>query len=147
MNELLVVAGASLAVFLLAALAQAVSGFGSALVAVPLLTLIVDPATAPTVLANLSNIGWFGESIAVDQHLHISRLRTLELQRPMLRATNTGATVVIDHRGRVTKALTPHTRGTLAAAVQAIDGLQRRYFPLAEGQRNPNELPDRPLMR
>ncbi len=82
----------------------------------------VDPATAPTVLANLSNIGWFGESIAVDQHLHISRLRTLELQRPMLRATNTGPTVVIDHRGRVTQALTPHTRGTLAATVQAREG-------------------------
>ena len=35
----------------------------------------------------------------------------------------------------------------LAAAVQTIDSLQRRHFPLAEGQRNPNELPDRPLMR
>ena len=35
----------------------------------------------------------------------------------------------------------------LAAAVQAIDLLQRQHFPLAEGQRNPNELPDRPLMR
>ena len=35
----------------------------------------------------------------------------------------------------------------LAAAVQAIDALQRQHFPLAEGQRNPNELPDRPLMR
>jgi uncharacterized membrane protein len=35
----------------------------------------------------------------------------------------------------------------LAAAVQAIDALLRRHFPLAEGQVNPNELPDRPLMR
>ena len=49
----------------------------------------VDPAQAPTMLANLSNIGWFGETIAVDQHLQISRMRALELQRPMLRATNT----------------------------------------------------------
>ncbi|WP_127995531.1 apolipoprotein N-acyltransferase [Piscinibacter defluvii] len=82
----------------------------------------VDPAQAPTVLANLSNIGWFGETIAIPQHLQISRLRTLELQRPMLRATNTGATVVIDHRSRVTAALAPHTRGVLKASVQGRTG-------------------------
>ena len=57
---------------------------------------------APTIFANISNIGWFGDTIAIDQHLQISRLRTLEFQRPMLRATNTGATAVIDHRGVVT---------------------------------------------
>jgi apolipoprotein N-acyltransferase len=77
---------------------------------------------APTILANLSNIGWFGQTIAVDQHLHISRLRSLELQRPMIRATNTGATVVIDHRGQVTHALPPHTRGVLEGRVQGREG-------------------------
>ncbi len=82
----------------------------------------VDPATAPTVLANVSNIGWFGESVAVDQHLRISRMRALELQRPMLRATNTGATVAIDHRGAVTHQLAPHVRGVLEAQVQAREG-------------------------
>ncbi len=82
----------------------------------------VDPAAAPTLLANISNIGWFGESIAVDQHLHISRLRSLELQRPMVRATNTGATAVIDHRGAVTALQPPHTRGVLLARVQGREG-------------------------
>ena len=80
------------------------------------------PAAAPTVLVNVSNIGWFGDTIAVAQHLNISRLRTLELQRPMLRATNTGATAVIDHRGRVTASLPPFTQGVLAAEVQGRDG-------------------------
>ena len=80
------------------------------------------PAASPTVLANVSNIGWFGDTIAVAQHLNISRLRTLELQRPMLRATNTGATAVIDHRGRVTASLPPFTQGVLAAEVQGRDG-------------------------
>ena len=78
---------------------------------------------APTLLANISNIGWFGETIAVAQHLEISRMRTLELQRPMIRATNTGATAVIDHRGVVAKALPPFTRGTLAATVEGRRGL------------------------
>ena len=81
-----------------------------------------DPGGAPTMLANLSNIGWFGETIAVAQHLNISRLRSLELQRPMLRATNTGATVVIDHHGTVTHGLPPHTRGVLEATVQGRAG-------------------------
>jgi apolipoprotein N-acyltransferase len=82
-----------------------------------------DPALAPTIFANISNIGWFGDTIAVQQHLQISRLRTLEFQRPMLRATNTGATVVIDHTGRVTHALPPHTQGVLDGAVQGRTGL------------------------
>jgi len=82
-----------------------------------------DPTTAPTVLANVSNIAWFGDSIAITQHLHISRLRALELQRPMLRATNTGATAVIDHRGQVTAALPSFTRATLDAGVEGRNGL------------------------
>jgi len=82
-----------------------------------------DAAAAPTVFVNVSNIGWFGDTIAVPQHLHISRLRALEFQRPMLRATNTGATAVVDHRGRVTHALAPFTRGVLDATVEGREGL------------------------
>jgi apolipoprotein N-acyltransferase len=82
-----------------------------------------DPATAPTVLANLSNIGWFGPTVAVPQHLAISRTRSLELQRPMVRATNTGATAVVDHRGRVQALWPPGERGVLQATVQGRDGL------------------------
>ena len=82
-----------------------------------------DAATAPTVLVNMSNIGWFGDSIAIDQHLQISRMRALEFERPMIRATNTGATVIIDHRGRVTASLPRHTRGVLAGEVQGRTGI------------------------
>jgi len=82
-----------------------------------------DPQTAPTVLVNMSNIAWFGDTIAIDQHLHISRLRAIELGRPMLRATNTGATAVIDHRGQVTHALERLVRGRLEATVQGRSGL------------------------
>jgi apolipoprotein N-acyltransferase len=77
-----------------------------------------DPARAPTILVNVSNIGWFGNSVAIDQHLHISRMRALEFERPMIRATNTGATAIIDHRGRVTHSLARHTRGVLAGEVE-----------------------------
>jgi apolipoprotein N-acyltransferase len=82
-----------------------------------------DEAAAPGAFVNLSNIAWFGDTIALDQHLHISRMRALEFQRPMLRATNTGATAVIDHEGRVVAQLAPFTRGVLDAAVQGRDGI------------------------
>jgi apolipoprotein N-acyltransferase len=77
-----------------------------------------DAARAPTILVNVSNIAWFGDSVAIDQHLQISRMRALEFERPMIRATNTGATVIIDHRGRVTHSLPRHTRGVLAGEVE-----------------------------
>jgi apolipoprotein N-acyltransferase len=77
-----------------------------------------DPASAPTILVNVSNIGWFGDTVAVDQHLQISRMRSLEFERPMIRATNTGATAIIDHRGRVTNLLPRYTRGVLTGEVQ-----------------------------
>jgi apolipoprotein N-acyltransferase len=82
-----------------------------------------DAPTAPTAFANLSNIGWFGDTIAVQQHLNISRMRALEFQRPMLRATNTGATAIIDHEGRVTASMAPFTRGVLDGVVQGRLGI------------------------
>lgn len=84
---------------------------------------LVRGAHQATVFANVSNIAWFGDELAIAQHLQISRMRTLELQRPMIRATNTGATVVIDHTGRVAQALEPHTRGALVAEVEGRSGL------------------------
>jgi apolipoprotein N-acyltransferase len=83
----------------------------------------VDPAQAPTIFVNLSNIGWFGNTVAIDQHLHISRMRALEFDRPMIRATNTGATVIIDHHGQVTHALARHTRGALVGEVEGRSGI------------------------
>jgi apolipoprotein N-acyltransferase len=81
-----------------------------------------DPNTSPTIHANLSNIAWFGDTVAIDQHRNISRLRTLEFQRPMIRATNTGATAVIDHRGVVQDELPRLTRGVLEAQVEGRRG-------------------------
>lgn len=78
----------------------------------------LDEAKAPTIFVNVSNIGWFGDTVAIDQHLQISRMRALEFARPMIRATNTGATVVIDQRGHVTHALPRVTRGVLLGEVQ-----------------------------
>jgi apolipoprotein N-acyltransferase len=69
-----------------------------------------DPAQQPTLLLNLSNLAWFDDSIALPQHLQASRMRALETGRPMLLATNTGVTAIIDPRGRVLAQL-PHNSG------------------------------------
>ena len=82
-----------------------------------------SPAQAPTMFVNISNIAWFGDSVAIDQHLNISRLRAIEFERPMLRATNTGATAVIDHRGQVTHSLPRLSRGSLQAEVEGRTGI------------------------
>ena len=82
-----------------------------------------DAASAPTIFVNMSNIGWFGNTVAIDQHLEISRMRALEFERPVIRATNTGATVIIDYRGHVTRALPRATRGLLVGEVQGRNGI------------------------
>lgn len=82
-----------------------------------------DAALAPTVFANVSNLGWFNDSIALDQHLNISRARALEFQRPFVRATNTGATAILNHQAVVLKALPRQTRGVLVGEVQGRTGV------------------------
>ena len=74
-------------------------------------------------LVNVSNIAWFGDSRALPQHLAIARMRTLETGRPMLRATNTGVTAAIDHRGRVFARLPNYRQGVLDVSVQGTTGL------------------------
>jgi apolipoprotein N-acyltransferase len=81
-----------------------------------------DPKRAPTMLLNLSNLAWFDDSNALPQHLQISRLRALETGRPMLRATNTGATAVVGPRGDVVRVLPFNTAGVLDAEVQGYAG-------------------------
>lgn len=76
-----------------------------------------------TILVNLSNLGWFGESWALRQHLQISRMRALETARPMVRATNTGMTAAIDADGVVRAKLDSHVKGVLDVQVQGMTGL------------------------
>jgi len=81
-----------------------------------------DPEHSPSLMINLSNIAWFGNTVAIDQHLHISRVRAMELGRPMLRATNTGATAIIDAQGVVTHRLASGVQGVLSGEVKGVHG-------------------------
>jgi len=74
------------------------------------------------VLINISNVAWFGDSLAPPQHLQIARMRALETGRMMLRATNTGMTAIVGADGRVHHALPPFTRAALSGEVRAYSG-------------------------
>jgi len=83
---------------------------------------IIRQLPEATLLANVSNVAWFGDSLAPAQHLRISRTRALETGRVMLRATNTGVTAIIDARGEVSARLPSFTEGRLDGQVQGHAG-------------------------
>jgi apolipoprotein N-acyltransferase len=75
-----------------------------------------------TLLANVSNVAWFGRSIAPRQHLQISQARALETGRYMLRATNTGVTAVVNPRGEIERQAPEFTRAIVTHPVQGFAG-------------------------
>jgi apolipoprotein N-acyltransferase len=73
-------------------------------------------------LVNVSNDGWFGDSIAPHQHLQMARFRALESGRFMLRSTNTGVTAIIDSRGQVIERGAQFEAAVVSATVQPRRG-------------------------
>ena len=79
-------------------------------------------AAPATLLINLSNVAWFGDSLAPAQHLQIARLRAAETGRTYLTATNTGITAAIDRDGRVLATLPQFREGRLEIDAQGYRG-------------------------
>ena len=75
-----------------------------------------------TLLVNVSNVAWFGDSLAPSQHLQIARLRAIETGRMHLSATNSGVTAAIDRDGRVLAQLPQFAAGRLEIAAQGYAG-------------------------
>jgi apolipoprotein N-acyltransferase len=83
---------------------------------------IIRALPAATLLANVSNLAWFGDSLAPWQHAQMSQARALETGRMMLRATNTGLTAIIDAQGNLVATLPLFETGTLQGRVQGYAG-------------------------
>ena len=79
---------------------------------------VVDKAHRPGFIFNPSNDAWFG-SWGPPQHLAQARLRAAEEGLPVLRATPTGISAVIDARGNVVKELPWRTAGAIDAVLPA----------------------------
>jgi apolipoprotein N-acyltransferase len=75
-----------------------------------------------TLLVNVTNDAWYGRSLAAEQHEQIAAMRALETSRPMLRATNTGITSIIDHHGGEVGRLPWFTRGILEGSIAGRSG-------------------------
>jgi len=83
---------------------------------------IIRQLPEATLLVNVSNVAWFGDSLAPSQHLQISRMRAIETGRTMLRATNTGMTAIVDPHGKVLARLPQFTEGVLTGEAQGYVG-------------------------
>ncbi|WP_082890765.1 MULTISPECIES: apolipoprotein N-acyltransferase [Eikenella] len=88
-------------------------GFGDELIA---------SAKRASLLANVSNMAWYGRSTAMYQHLQQSQTRALELGRYMVRATNTGATAIINPQGQIVKLAPADTRTVLEGSIEGYRG-------------------------
>jgi apolipoprotein N-acyltransferase len=76
-----------------------------------------------TLLINVTNNAWYGDSTAPHQHLQIARMRALEAGRFLVRAANDGITAVIDSQGKFIARLPQFQEGVLRAVVQPMTGL------------------------
>lgn len=83
---------------------------------------IIHALPEATLLVNVTNDAWYGESHAAMQHNQLSQMRALETGRMALRATNTGVTSVIDVDGRILSMLPQFEEGVLTAEVQGYEG-------------------------
>ena len=75
---------------------------------------VVDRADRPDFIFNPSNDAWFG-AWGPPQHLAQARLRAIEEGLPVIRATPTGISAVIDARGRVLASLPLGEAGAIDA--------------------------------
>src|SRR6185295_15411960 len=83
---------------------------------------IIRQLPEATLLANFTNDAWWGKSLASEQHLQMSQMRSQETGRSMLRVTNTGVTAIIDEWGRITKRLPQFITGALEGRAQGRTG-------------------------
>ncbi len=73
-------------------------------------------------IVTLSNDGWFTGTQGPFQHLNIARMRAMEFQKPVLRATNNGVTAIIDSRGVITGSLGENIAGHLSGIMTPNQG-------------------------
>ena len=80
-------------------------------------------------IVNISEDGWFGESIGPDQHFAKSIFRAVENNTFFLRSANKGVSAIIDNKGKVIKQLNRNEAGNIELDV-----------PLIKSKKNKNDL-------
>jgi apolipoprotein N-acyltransferase len=62
---------------------------------------VLPEGPRPGFLLNVTNDGWFGKTVGPAQHMHQARVRAVEEGLPLVRAANTGISIVTDPYGRI----------------------------------------------
>lgn len=75
-----------------------------------------------TILVNLSEDAWFGDSLAPHQRMQMARMRVLETAKPMVRAGNTGPSAIINYDANILAASTQFETALLEASVNPRTG-------------------------
>jgi apolipoprotein N-acyltransferase len=75
---------------------------------------VVEPGKRPSWIANISNDAWFGPS-GPPQHLAQARMRAIEEGLPIVRATPTGISAIIDGHGNIEAQLGPGAKSVMTA--------------------------------
>ena len=79
-------------------------------------------------ILNVSNDGWFGDSLAPYQHLDALRMRALENQRYAIRSANNGISAIISPNGNIVNFIPYNKMGLINASIKARNG----YTPLSK---------------
>lgn len=83
---------------------------------------IIEALPEATLLVNISNDAWFGDSIGPHQNLEMARMRAVETGRYLARATNTGITAVVGPSGDITARIPQFETGVLRAELWPMTG-------------------------
>jgi len=84
--------------------------------------LLIKSLPEAAILVNVSNDAWFGDSLAPHQHLQMARMRAREVERYILRATNTGISAIIAPDGTLKARSRQFDTETLSAEIEPRHG-------------------------
>ena len=80
-------------------------------------------------IINISEDGWFGDTIGPNQHFAKSIFRAIESNTFLIRSANKGISAIIDNKGRIIKQLKRNEAGNIELEI-----------PLIKSNKNKNDL-------
>lgn len=84
--------------------------------------LMAESASKAQVLLNISNLGWFGDSIGPPQFLQMGQMRALETGRYLVYSTNNGTSALINRSGKIEQQTRAFVAETLSGKIYPATG-------------------------
>lgn len=84
---------------------------------------LIHAARNSTIMINLSDMAWYGDTYAKDQHLQMSRVRALENERYFIQVTNSSLSAIINPNGEIQSILPTFRQVIETDKVQGMIGV------------------------